>query len=143
MRSVMLVGKTRCGKTSLGQALAGQALSDKKTQAIEILHAAIDTPGEYLENRRFHRALMVSAVEAGVIVFMQDCTDEDSMFAPGFASMFMGKPVLGVVSKIDKGSPAEQARAAAILREAGAEAVYPVSSLTGEGLDALRSALEE
>ena len=37
--------------------------------------SAIDTPGEYLENRGMYKALVVRGVEGDVIVFVQDATD--------------------------------------------------------------------
>lgn len=143
MKRFMLVGQTRCGKTSLCQALYDMPLEDRKTQAVELFAAAIDTPGEYLENRRFYRALLMSAVEADAVVLMQDCTDDTSMFAPGFASMFSGKPVIGIVSKIDLGTPEQIAASRQILEDAGCATILQVSSVTGEGLDAVRSEMAE
>jgi predicted CopG family antitoxin len=79
--------KTGCGKTSFSQVINNRELYYKKTQAIEIVDKVIDTPGEYLENRRLYKALLVSAVDADLIILLQDCTDHQSMFAPGFATM--------------------------------------------------------
>lgn len=143
MRTVMVAGRTGCGKTTFCQALAGLEHAVRKTQAVEILNAAIDTPGEYLENRRFYKALLVTSIEAEVIILMQDCTDPESMFPPAFASMFSGKPVIGVVSKIDLGTPDSAERAADILGCAGADPVFRVDSIGGAGVDAVRSLLTE
>ena len=57
MKKVILVGTVACGKTTLCQCLNGMELSYKKTQALEVIHHTIDTPGEYLEHRSFLRAL--------------------------------------------------------------------------------------
>lgn len=147
MPSFMLVGHSGCGKTSFCQALCGLPLTDKKTQAIEIVNAVLDTPGEYLENRRYNSALQVSAVDVDAVVLMQDCTDGQSLFAPNFASMFMGKPVIGVVSKTDIGCEKKRRDAERMLREAGCGRVVTVSSLTGDGtaifLQALHQAVRE
>lgn len=141
MRTIMLVGRTHCGKTTFCQALFEKERREKKTQTVEILDGAIDTPGEYFENRRLYRALMVTSIEAEVIVLMQDCTDAESMFPPLFATMFSGKPVLGVVSKVDLGDPDKVARAREILAAAGADPVFTVCSLDGEGITGVRAAL--
>ncbi len=141
MRTVMLVGRTRCGKTTFCQALFDQDRREKKTQTVEILNTAIDTPGEYLENRRFYRALLVTSIEAEVIILMQACTDETSIFPPMFASMFSDKPVFGVVSKADLGNADAVARAREILVAAGADPVFAVDSLTAAGIDEARKFL--
>ena len=65
MKRLMLIGPSQCGKTSLTQGLRGEALHYKKTQAIEWSPMAIDTPGEYLENRCLYSALLTSAVFSG------------------------------------------------------------------------------
>lgn len=137
----MLVGKTQCGKTTFCRRLFGQDGDAPKTQAIEIIAAAIDTPGEYLENPRFHRALLVSSVEVETILFMQDCADPASIFPPAFAAMFPGKPVYGVVSKIDLGTAKQAAEAEERLRQAGATRVFRISCRTGEGMADIRAAL--
>lgn len=144
MKKVMLVGKTGCGKTTLSQRMLGLEVQYRKTQAIEVLGGAIlDTPGEYLEQRGFYKALIVTAVQADVIVLVQDATDAQNAFSPGMAGMFP-RPVLGVVTKSDRcGDPAQLAQAEALLRLAGARAVF-VTGLTEEtGLSALMDAIAQ
>ncbi len=63
MKRLMLIGPSQCGKTSLTQVLRGETLRYQKTQAIVWTPAAIDTPGEYLENRCLYSALLTSACE--------------------------------------------------------------------------------
>ncbi|ECG4408346.1 propanediol utilization protein PduV, partial [Salmonella enterica] len=70
MKRLMFIGPSQCGKTSLTQSLRGEALHYKKTQAIEWSPMAIDTPGEYLENRCLYSALLTSACEADVIALV-------------------------------------------------------------------------
>ena len=100
MKRVIMIGRVSCGKTTLCQRLVGDPLVYKKTQTVEIIGQAIDTPGEYAENRRLMRGLTVTAVDADLIVFLQSCVDGECSFSPGQASMF-GAPAVGVVTKTD------------------------------------------
>ena len=103
---------------------------------------AIDTPGEYVESRAFYRALTVTAVDADVILALQDCTDSESRFAPGMRAMFQ-KPLIGIVTKMDQCTdPFEAERAKAYLELAGADPILSLSSKTGEGIEALLEAIE-
>lgn len=139
MKKIMLVGKTGAGKTSFRQAIYGEALRDQKTQAVEVVDSVIDTPGEFLENRALYRALIVTAAEANLIVLVQDCTDEQCMFAPGFADMF-GKPVIGLVSKIDLAASAQAIQDAEMKLElAGCTRLFHISSKEQTGIDGVRA----
>lgn len=142
MKKIMLMGRVACGKTTLCQYLLGEELRYKKTQTIQILGDAIDTPGEYVENRALMRGLTVTAVDADVVLFLQDCTDPESRFSPGQAAMY-GRPVIGVVTKIDL-APSSQALedGKTLLEMAGASPVFCISSYTGEGVQALADYLE-
>ena len=142
MKKIILIGSVACGKTTLCQRLNGLALSYKKTQALEVVQQTIDTPGEYLEHRSFLQALLVTAVEADLALFVQDAGQERYMFSPGQASAFP-IPVAGVVSKIDQATPAQIDQAAQLLALAGAEPVFPVSALTGAGMEALLDYLQD
>lgn len=134
MKRIMLVGRTGAGKTSFCQAIYGEALHYQKTQAVEIIHNAIDTPGEYLENRTLYRALIVTAADADMVVLLQDCTDEQNMFAPGFTGMF-GKPSIGLVTKTDLACGPKDLRAAEEkLALAGCERVFHVSNKESTGI---------
>ena len=138
MKRVVFIGTIGCGKTTLGQALHGDELRYKKTQAVEIIGRDIlDTPGEFLERRDRRGALMMTTMDAEVIVFIESATEERSMFPPGYAGSY-AKPVIGVVTKIDIA-----ARAVRKLEFAGARTIFQVSSTTGEGLDALMEFLTE
>ncbi len=142
MKKLILIGSVACGKTTLCQRLNGLALSYKKTQALEVVQQTIDTPGEYLEHRSFLQALLVTAVEADLALFVQEAGQERYMFSPGQASAFP-IPVAGVVSKIDQATPAQIAQATQLLSLAGADPIFPVSALTGAGMDALLDYLRE
>lgn len=144
MKRIMLVGRTFCGKTTLCQALNKEALRYRKTQDIQFLPNAIDTPGEYMENARLYRALMVTSVEAQVIILVQSCIEPGTLFPPGFSGMFGDKPVIGVASKVDLAGEEEQiAWTIQSLRDAGASCVFPLSAVTGQGIPELRGYLGE
>lgn len=139
MKKIMLVGRTGAGKTTFCQAIYGEELRYQKTQAVEIIHGAIDTPGEYLENRRLYRALIVTAAEADLMVLLQDCTDGQCWFAPEFAGMF-GKPAIGLVTKTDLAAD-EQALGAAEekLLLAGCQRIFHISSKENTGIDEVKA----
>lgn len=142
MKKVMMMGRVSCGKTTLCQYLLGQELQYHKTQTVQILGDAIDTPGEYVENRALMRGLTVTAVDADAVLFLQDCTDLECRFSPGQAAMY-GRPVIGVVSKIDAapdGQAVEDARM--LLRLSGADPIFAISAYTGEGVKELVDYLE-
>ena len=89
MKRIILVGPTASGKTTLCQRLNGLEQVYKKTQAIEVAgSAAIDTPGEYLDRKGLFTALIVTAVEADVILFLQAADDGRFLFAPGQGAAF-------------------------------------------------------
>ncbi|WP_295753669.1 EutP/PduV family microcompartment system protein [uncultured Oscillibacter sp.] len=139
MKKIMLVGRTGAGKTTFCQAIYGEELRYQKTQAVEIIHGAIDTPGEYLENRRLYRALIVTAAEADLMVLLQDCTDEQCWFAPEFAGMF-GKPVIGLVTKTDLAAGEQALRAAEEkLFLAGCQRIFHISSKENTGIDEVKA----
>lgn len=143
MKKIMVIGRIGCGKTTLCQRLFHEELRYKKTQAVELVGGtAIDTPGEYMESRAFYRALVVSAVEADLILVLQDCMDPECRFAPGMRAMFQ-KPMVGVVTKIDQcQTPEDLERAETFLTLAGADPIIRVSSTTGEGIEQLCQLLE-
>ena len=142
MKKIILIGHVACGKTTLVQYLNGQELKYRKTQALEVVGVTIDTPGEYLEHRSFFQALVVTAVEADAVLFVQDAVSERFMFSPGQASAFSA-PVIGVVTKADLASRKQCEQAEELLKLAGADPVFTVSPVTGEGMDELIQYLQE
>ncbi|MDR3560352.1 MAG: EutP/PduV family microcompartment system protein [Negativicutes bacterium] len=138
----MLTGPVGVGKTSLIHALQKVDSIVRKTQAICFLGAAIDTPGEYAQIPRFYSALLVTSVEASIILVLKDAADPVLSMPPGFARMF-AKPVVGVVTKIDL-PQADRERAEWQLRQAGAgPPIFMVSTLTGQGIEELHEFLLE
>ena len=138
----ILIGRSSAGKTTLCQCINHQALKYHKTQTIQIIcDRMIDTPGEYLERRSYWGALIVTAADADVIMLVQDATEDTTMFPPGYAGQFP-KPVVGVITKCDVVMPKQIENARKYLEMAGVKKIYPVSSVTGEGVEDLVSYLD-
>ena len=140
MKKMMLVGSTTSGKTTLTQAIYGQELKYKKTQAMEYSDFILDTPGEFIENRRFYAALMSSSVDYQVIAVVHDCSRKQNLIPPGFASMF-NREVIGIITKIDseKADPEFSRKA---LKAAGIKTIFEISAYSGNGLESLKAWLE-
>jgi ethanolamine utilization protein EutP len=141
MQRILLVGSVGCGKTTLLQRLHGAELVYAKTPAIVTEGEVLDTPGEYLELPWFKHALLLASYEVDLVVLLAAAGELEAKIPPGFTSYFT-RPSIGVVTKIDLATPADVAHAVDHLRLAGADEVFAVSALTGEGIDALRARLE-
>ena len=124
MKKIILIGNVACGKTTICQYLNHMEIKYKKTQALEVYNTTIDTPGEYLENRGYLRSLMVTATETDQVVFVQDASRDQFFFSPGQSSAFI-------------------ADAVELLQLAGADPIFKVSPMTGEGMEELAAFLEE
>lgn len=144
MRKLMMIGKIGCGKTTLSQRLLGQEVSYKKTQALELVGQDIlDTPGEYLEQRQFYKALVVTAVEADVILLLASAIDQQTAFSPRMSTMFSEKPVIGVITKVDLCDDPEQICAAELILEmAGADVILKVGFGDETCIQELREVIE-
>lgn len=141
MKRLMLIGQSQCGKTTLVQRLRNLPLCYQKTQALTYFDQAIDTPGEYLENRFMYSALVTTSYDADVIGLVLSADHVQSFFAPLFASAF-NKPVIGIITKADQGehSPGlDDARQQ--LQQAGVTQLFVTSSLTGDGIAPLQDFL--
>lgn len=142
MKKIIFLGQTGCGKTTLCQRLNGQEIRYKKTQAVELLGESIDTPGEYLENRRFTHALIMSAADAKMIALVSDPTRDYHPIPPAFAGIF-SKKVIGIVTKISLAEPQQIKTSLAELKKAMAEPVFLVDTVAGTGMEELESYLEQ
>ena len=142
MRQVLLVGSVACGKTTLCQRLNGLIRMEKKTQSIEVVGQTIDTPGEYLERRSLFSALLVTAAEADLVLFLLDPTQDRYLYSPGLAGAFP-VPVAGLVTKADLARPEQLQQGRELLELAGADPIFSVSAVTGEGMEALADFLRQ
>ena len=142
MKKIMLIGHIACGKTTLCQRLNGLKQEYKKTQTIEVINHTIDTPGEYLEHRALLRSLTVTSVDVDLVLFLQDATSERFLFSPSQSAAFP-IPVIGVVTKTDIATPEQTAQAVELLELAGADPIFCVSSVNGDGMDALINYLSD
>ncbi|MDY3919837.1 MAG: EutP/PduV family microcompartment system protein [Candidatus Limivivens sp.] len=142
MKKVLFIGKSGSGKTTLCQRLNEEAIRYRKTQMVEKYGASIDTPGEYLENPRFYKALVVTAADAGMIALVSDPTAGYQAIPPGFGKMFQ-KKVIGIVTKIREVPPEKIQRARQELIRALAAPVFLVDTLEGTGIEELFNFLEK
>ncbi len=137
MKNIIFMGKTGSGKTTLCQKLDELELKYKKTQSVEIYNNAIDTPGEYMENRSLYNALITTAVDAKVIAIVYDCTQEENYIAPGFASMFC-KEVIGIITKINNADSENDINIAQErLEMAGVNKIFKVDTIDNIGIEEL------
>lgn len=141
MKKLLLIGKTGSGKTTLSQAIQGLTISYRKTQAVSYSPCIIDTPGEFVENRRYYPALLASSTECDLVGLVQDGTLRNSVFPPNFASMF-NKRVIGIISKTEH-EECNTARAEKFLRWAGAVDIIHTSSLSQCGISELQQYLND
>ncbi|WP_321391116.1 EutP/PduV family microcompartment system protein [uncultured Desulfuromusa sp.] len=139
MNKVLLIGKTGSGKTTLIQSFLEQKVVFKKTQAITFTGMFVDSPGEFLENRRLYPALLTSSVSCNIVALIQDATAINSVFPPNFSSMFK-KRIIGVVTKVDKQSSNPE-RAEKFLRRAGVAEIIRTSAIDKTGLSQLKTVL--
>ncbi len=137
----MLVGPVGVGKTTLTQRLKGIDISYFKTQAILFYDSIIDTPGEFLQHRRYYNALSVTAAEAEVIGLLASATATMQTFPQGFSSLF-NKPVIGIITKVDLVTdPSGLEKARAQLRAAGAKEIFEVFLEDNTGIEAIQNYL--
>ena len=142
MKKIMFVGPVGVGKTTLTQRLKGLELTYYKTQAVEFHDTIIDTPGEYLQHRRYYSALNVTGADADVIGLLVAASNQMQTFPQGFSSLF-NQEVIGIVTKIDMADKEEQIeKARRQLKAAGAKEIFEISATENEGIDRLQAYLE-
>jgi ethanolamine utilization protein EutP len=143
MDKVIFIGKTSSGKTTLCQKLNELELNYKKTQSVEVYNNAIDTPGEYLENRRLYSGIIMSAIDAKVIALVADPTIEENYIPPAFASTF-NKEMIGIITKlhlVEKEENLKKARQS--LKAAGVSRIFEVDTVDNVGITELFEYLEQ
>lgn len=139
MKRSMLMGETGAGKASLIRALSGSQARCGRALTVEYHGDFINTPGEFLENRRFYTALITASADCATLLLLQDSTRNTSLFPPQFAAMF-NRQVIGVITKIDLPSSRPDL-AERFLRNAGAREFVRVSAVSGAGLEELKALL--
>lgn len=135
MKKIMLFGRVGAGKTTLTQALLGEEIKYFKTQYVNYLNTVIDTPGEYTERRETSGALALYAYEADVVGLVLSANEPYSIFSPCLTSM-VNREAVGIITGIDK-PDANVERVERWLKLAGCKKIFPVSAITGEGVQAL------
>lgn len=147
MKKAMMIGPVAAGKSTLVKALLGVDQPAQKTQALEFYDWLIDTPGEYSENPLYYRTLMATALEARVLLLVQDATKDQNCFPHGFARGFP-IPAIGVVTKADH-PQANVERAVLFLKEslAGSDIagwdIYVTSAVAKKGILPLHERITE
>lgn len=143
VKKIMFVGSIGVGKTTLTQRLQGEAVAYAKTQAIQFHDFIIDTPGEFVQHRRFYNALTVTSAEVDVIGLLLSAQESSQIFTQGFAALF-NKPVIGILTKMDLVTDESQiAYTTKQLKEAGVKEIFKVSALDDNGINELRAYLNE
>jgi len=157
---VSLVGRPNVGKSTLVNAVCGRKVSivsDKpqttRTRVRGILHLPeaqivfVDTPGLHKPVTALGRSVNATALEStsdvDVVCLVVDATQPFGSGDRWVAERLDVPHAVVVLNKIDGAKPHEVLRQLAALAELGAEAYFPVSAATGEGLDALVAHLAE
>lgn len=134
----MILGGIDAGKTTLTDALLGndRKPSKVKTQSLNYVDWIVDTPGEYTENPLHYRSIMATSMEITHVLFVQDATNEKSIFAPGFSSG-INKLSIGAVTKADHEN-ADIDRAVWLLKKAMVSGpIVVTSAYTGQGISSI------
>ena len=132
----MMLGGIDAGKTTLTDALLGKDQKSKKIKTQSLIYDdwIVDTPGEYTENPLHYRSIMATSMEITHVIFVQDATNEKSIFAPGFSSG-LNKLAIGAVTKAEHEN-ADIDRAVELLKKAMvAGPIVITSAYTGQGVD--------
>lgn len=141
MKKIMLFGRVGAGKTTLTQKLRGEQIKYYKTQYVNYLEDVIDTPGEYTERRETSGALALYAYEADIVGLVLSANEPYSIFSPCLTSM-VNREAIGIITGIDK-PDGNVERVERWLRLAGCKKIFPVSSITGEGIAELAAYLQD
>lgn len=136
MNNVILMGRSGSGKTTLTQVLNGKSIRKSKTQSVTRDGFIIDTPGEYVECRRFGAALAVYTYESNIVGLLISAIEPYSLYSPGITST-ANRLVVGIVTQIDREN-ANPDRAERWLKLAGCRKIFRISSVTNEGIDKLK-----
>lgn len=139
----ILLGAVEAGKTTLFNALIGKNESALKTQSMAYENGIVDTPGEFFSHPRLYYALINTAAEAEILVYVHACNDKEYRLPPGLLDVNAGKKIVGVITKIDlPGADPDQTEA--FLRSQGFSGpIFQVSVFKPETIEPLRKYLYE
>jgi ethanolamine utilization protein EutP len=135
-KPIMLVGPTGSGKSTLIKVLNREEGGVKKTESIVYSPYAIDTPGEMMHIPFLYNALILNSARASLVLFLISAKRYPRL--PAKIALALKVPAIGIVSQIDGADETGIRRAAATLGVAGLKTIFNVSSVTGEGIAALR-----
>ena len=140
MRKIFLCGRSEAGKTTLKQALKYEDTSYHKTQYVDSWDVVVDTPGEYYEVKSLTmKALYCYSFECDLEGLVCAADEPFCILVPGLPAC-LNRPLIGVITKIH--SPkANVPMVTQWLKEAGCSRIFPVDSVTGEGIQELRDYL--
>lgn len=133
----MVIGPVDAGKTTLLSALELVPKIRKKTPTVMFSGYAIDTPGEAFEIPSLYHTIIQTSKKASLVLLIADPL-RPKKFPAGFLKAFRTR-AWGIVNKVDTATESQVIRARTSLKEAGAEEIFPVSALDGEGIDELKA----
>lgn len=137
----MLIGEIEAGKTTLLNALFGKEETARKTQAIEFEGNGMDTPGEYFCHPRLYAALLCSAQDMSTLVYVHPADRDSCRLPPGLLDVYLGKQVIGVITKTDLPEARPDA-VEALLRANGIHgSIFRVSASDSGSIAALKEVL--
>jgi ethanolamine utilization protein EutP len=118
-QAFMLAGPIGAGKTTLFNLLFGRQENSRKTQAVEYeADIGVDTPGEFFSHPRLYHALITTASDVGILVYVQGADDFSCRMPPGLLDVYGQKQVIGVITKTDL-PQADADRVESLMRENG------------------------
>ena len=141
MNKIILIGRSGAGKTTLTQALVGKDIKYAKTQDVKNSEFMIDTPGEYIQERHLGGAVACFVYEADIVGLLMSANEPYSLFSPCISTM-CNREVIGIITGIDK-PDANLKRTTNWMKQTGVKKIFYVSSITGEGIEELRTYLRD
>ena len=137
----MLIGEIEAGKTTLLNALFGKEETARKTQAIEFEGNGMDTPGEYFCHPRLYAALLCSAQDMSTLVYVHPADRDSCRLPPGLLDVYIGKKVIGVITKTDLPEARPDAVEALLRANGILGSIFRVSASDSGSIAALKEVL--
>ena len=102
MPRIMLIGEWRSGKSTLIRTLSRSDYRPRKVFAVDHHGDFVNTPSEFLENRRWYPALITASAHCDILIFVQDATRTTCQIAPSLAaskrSFLISRSIEGAIS---------------------------------------------